>query len=287
MTTLAPPRPIRTQARVTFPYVLRSEWIKFWTLRSTVWTLAVTVALMAAVSFLAAYFTAKDVDNPETSVAEAQRLLAVLHDPSLVIAGIELAQLAVAVLGVLVVTGEYTTGMIRSSLTAVPTRLPVLWAKAIVVSVVTLVASLVGTAASWAVTHAILRAHDASVDLADTEVRRILLGGSVYLVGIVLLGVGVGALVRVSAGALATVLGMLLVVENLFRTLPADFFRTVSPFLPATAGHQLMATSAGVEQARASSSAPVLDPAAGLGVMVIWIVVVLVAAAVTLRRRDA
>ena len=123
--------------------------------------------------------------------------------------------------------------MIRSTLTAVPRRLPALWAKALVLTVVTAVTVAVGDASSsWLVALPTLHAHDAVLDLGDPQTRRILLGGVLYLVAVALLAFAIGAIVRVSAGALATVLGLLLVVEVLFRTIPADFFRTVSPFLP-------------------------------------------------------
>jgi ABC-2 type transport system permease protein len=273
--------------RVTSPRVLHSEWIKFTTLRSTIWTLASTVVVMAGVGFLAVFFTARDAFNPTTTPQDAAPLVALLHSPSIVLVGTDLAQLAVAVLGVLVITGEYSTGMIRSTLTAVPRRLPALWAKALVLTAVAAVAAAVATALSWAVSLPTLRAHDAALDLGDPQTRRILLGGVLYLVTIALLAFAVGAILRVSAGALATVLGLLLVVENVFRAIPADFFRAVSPFLPATAGHQITATRATIDLARATSAAPVLDPWVGFGVMVLWVAVLLGIAAVLLRRRDA
>jgi len=145
----------------------------------------------------------------------------------------------VAVLGVLIVTGEYSTGMIRSTLTAVPKRLPALWAKALVLTAVTTTAA-VAVALSWVVALPTLHAHDTALDLRDPQTQRILLGGVLYLAAVSLLAFAVGAIVRHSAGALATVLGLRLVVEVMFRTIPADFFRNVSPFLPGTAGHQLL-----------------------------------------------
>ena len=150
--------------------------------------------------------------------------------------------------------------MIRSTLTAVPRRLPAFWAKAAVLLAVTAVTTLVAEVLSWAVALSTLRGHDATLDLGAAETQRILLGGVLYLAGVALLAFAIGAIVRVSAGALASVLGLLLVVEVMFRTLPADFFRTVSPFLPATAGHQLLATQASIDQARAAGTAPVLGP---------------------------
>ena len=291
--TTAPAAPAsrarKSPYRVTFAHVLRSEWIKFWTLRSTIWTLGSTVVVMAGISFMAVYFTAQEAfggggGNRRESAAQ---MAALLHDPSIVLAGADLAQLAVAVLGVLVITGEYSTGMIRSTLTAVPKRLPALWAKAIVLTVVTAVTAAVAVAASWAVAFPTLHAHDAALKLGDAETQRILLGGVLYLVAIALLAVAIGALVRHSAGALATVLGLLLVVENVFRAIPATFFRNVSPFLPSTAGHQITTTQATIDQLRATSTATVLDPWQGYGVMILWVVVLLAAAAVLLRRRDA
>jgi ABC-2 type transport system permease protein len=289
--TTAPDRRIavrhRSPHRITFARVVHSEWIKFWSLRSTLWTLASTVVVMAAVSYVAVFFTAKDAFDPATKPQDAASLVALLHDPSIVLTGADLAKLVLAVLGVLVITGEYSTGMIRATLTAVPTRSPALWAKALVLTAVTTLIAAFATVISWLVALPTLDAHDAPIDISDAQTRRILLGGVLYLVAIGLLAFAVGAIVRVSAGALASVLGLLLVVEVMFRTIPADFFRNVSPFLPGTAGHQLLATQAGIEQARAATSAPVLGPWTGYAVMLAWVAALLTLAAVLLRRRDA
>jgi ABC-2 type transport system permease protein len=215
--------------RVTFPHLLHSEWMKFWSLRSTAWTLGATVVLMTAVSYLAVLFTAREAYDPGTKPQDAAVLVALLHDPSAVITGADLAKLVVAVLGVLVVAGEYSTGMIRTPLTAVPTRLARLWAKAFVLAVVTGATAAVGVARAWLVALPTLHAHGAALDLGDAQTRRILLGGVLYLVAVSLLAFAIGAIVRLPAGALATVLGLLMVVEVLFRTIPADVFRTVSP----------------------------------------------------------
>jgi ABC-2 type transport system permease protein len=273
--------------RVTFAHVLQSEWIKFWSLRSSLWTLGSTVVVMAAVSYLAVFFTAREAFDPATKPEDAALLGSLLRDPSVVLTGADLAKLVVAVLGVLIVTGEYSTGMIRSTLTAVPKRLPALWAKALVLTAVAAITAAVAVVLSWVVALPTLHAHDAALDLGDPQTRRILLGGVLYLVAVSLLAFAVGAIVRLSAAALATVLGLLLVVEVMFRTIPADFFRTVSPFLPGTAGHQLLATQVSIEQARVTSGAPVLDPWTGFGVMLAWVAVLLTVAAVLMRRRDA
>ena len=282
------PAPRRAAAHpVTFARVLHSEWIKFWSLRSTLWSLTATVVVMGAVSYLAVFFTAREAFDPATKPKDAAPLLTMLHDPSLILTGSELAKLVVAVLGVLIVTGEYSTGMIRSTLSAVPKRVPALWGKALVLAAATAGAAAVAVLLSWAVALPTLTGHHAALDLGDRQTERILLGGVLYLVTIALLPFAVGAIVRHTAGALATVLGLLLVVEVMFRTIPADFFRNVSPFLPGTAGRQLLATQASIAQDRATSSAPVLGPWTGYGVMLAWVAVLLAVAAVLMRRRDA
>jgi len=271
---------------VTFPRVLRSEWIKFWTLRSTIWTIGVAIVMMAGFGFLTVFFTAQAIAQ---NIGEDQGGMppGILRDPSVILVGSMMAQLAVAVLGVLVITGEYSTGMIRSTLTAVPKRLPALWAKALVLTGVTALTAVVAIAISWLVTLPTLRANDAALDLGDPETQRILLGGVLYLVGIALLAFAIGALLRHSAAALATVLGLLLVVENVFALIPATFFQKVSPFLPSTAGQRITSTQASIDQLRAASTTTVLDPWQGYGVMILWVVVLLAVAAVLLRRRDA
>jgi len=279
--------PTTSPYRLTFAHILRSEWIKFWTLRSTIWTLASTVVVMAGISFLAVFFTARAADNQVGRNNGGPDMGSILHDPSIVLGGTGMAQLAIAVLGVLVITGEYSTGMIRSTLTAVPRRLSALWAKALVLTVVAAVTAVVSIAVSWAVTLPTLRANHAALDLGDSETQRILLGGVLYIVGIALLSFAIGALLRHSAAALATVLGLLLVVENVFRSIPAAFFRNVSPFLPSTAGQQITATQATIDSMRESSTATVLGAWQGYGVMMLWVVVLLAAGAVLLRRRDA
>ena len=273
---------------VTFPNVLRSEWIKFWTLRSTIWTIGSAIVVMAGFGFLTVYFTAQAISR-NISEDRGGPPAGIIHEPAIILQGSLLAQLAVAVLGVLVITGEYSTGMIRSTLTAVPKRLPALWAKALVLTVVSALTAVVAVALSWLVTLPTLRANHAALDLGDAETQRILLGGVLYLVGIALLAFAIGALLRHSAAALATVLGLLLVVETVFSAIPATFFRKISPFLPSTAGQQIVASQSSIDQTRAAvgTARVVLDPWQGYGVMMLWVVVLLAVAAVLLRRREA
>jgi ABC-2 type transport system permease protein len=267
-------RPVPDGGGLTFPRVVASEWVKFRTLRSTMWTLGVTVLLMVGIAVLAAWGM---TEGGEVGPGSAIGAFAT-------VAGFNVAQLSVAVLGVLIITGEYTTGMIRSTFAAVPTRLPALAAKGIVLAATVLVVSAVSVALAYVATLPFLSGTVLEIDLGDAETVRVLGGTALYLTGIALLAFAFGALVRHSAGALAAVLGLLLVVENVFSLIPLAFFREVSPFLPSTAGSQVMLPEL---FAAGNGEGTDLTPLQGYGVMLAWVAVVLAVAAVLLRRRDA
>ncbi|MET0433010.1 MAG: ABC transporter permease subunit [Cellulomonas sp.] len=265
--TRAAARPT-SDARVTFGRLLRSEWIKLWSLRSTWWVLPITVVAQAGIAWLIAYFGTQEFGEGgiDYTVTAAD-----------IVGGLQFAQLAICVLAVLAITGEYSTGMIRSTLSTSPTRTPALLAKGLVVIVVAFVTGVVATLVSWAVTYPVLgEAH--RVDLGLEMNQRILIGAPLYLAAIALLAYAIGALLRHSAGALAAVLGLLLVVESVFALVPWTFFEKISPYLPMSAGSQLVFTD---------NPDAVLGPWEGYGVLVAWGVVLLAAAAVLLRRRDA
>ncbi len=252
--------------RVTFGRLVRSEWIKIWSLRSTWWVLPITVLAQAGFAWLFAYFGTRATAGMDYEVTAGD-----------IVGGVQMAQLAICVLAVLAISGEYSTGMIRSTLSTSPTRLPALLAKGLVVVVVAWATGLVATIASWAVTYPVLGSEH-RLDLGDAVNQRILLGTPLYLAAIALLAYGIGAMLRHSAAALATVLGLLLVVEVLFASIPWDVLTKAQPYLPMSAGSQLVMT--GFPDA-------VLSPWEGYGVLVAWGVVALAGAAVLLKRRDA
>jgi ABC-2 type transport system permease protein len=260
---------------LTFPRLVRSEWIKLWTVRSTWWALPVTVLAQAGFGLLLARLWVTQADSVEPLTAD------------LIVAGLQFSQLVISVLAVLAITGEYRTGMIRSTLTAVPRRLPALWAKGLVVVAVSLVTGVVATALTWAVTLPVLRGGYA-VDLADPTNRRILLGAPLYLAAIALLAYGFGALLRHSAAALATVLGLLLIVENVVYMLRGvRFFEVISPFLPQTAGSRIVSATSAIGATEQARGVVTLTPWQGYGVLVAWGLLILAVASVLLRRRDA
>ena len=268
------------RAHVTFPRVVASEWIKFRSVRSTVWTLAITVLLMVGISVLLGWGVTTMADAEESGTG-GQGVT------DLLTAGYFFAQLTVAVLGVLAVTAEYSTGMIRSTLAAVPTRVPALMAKALVVTGVVAVVGVVALALAHVATLPFQSTLGLSLDLGDASTMRVLLGTPLYLATVALLAFAIGAVLRHSAGAIATILGLMLVVENVFALVPLAFFQNVSPFLPSTAGARLLMSDSRIEAVDAFTHGAHLTPWQGYGVLLAWALVLLTLAVVLLRRRDA
>lgn len=258
---------------VSFPRVMHSEWIKLWSLRSTYWTMLATLAAMVLIAVMLG--VASLVEN---SAARPDGRMAIGM-------GYSFAQIVVAVLGVLTITGEYSTGMIRSTLTAVPARQPALAAKAVLVAAVGFVLGVVGVSLSYVASYPLLGA-DGAASLSDPQVQRIFWGSGLYLGAVGLLGLGVGAVVRHTAGAVTLVLGVLLLLSTLWQLLmmTSDWFSKSYAYLPSTAGERIAAP----EVTDTVPDAPqVLAPWAGFGVFLAYIAMTLVLAAVLLRKRDA
>lgn len=272
-------RPAIDDVRLSFPRVVRSEWIKFRTLRSTIWTLAITLLVIVGIMTLFSAIAAAQSNDPG-GAGGAGGSIAVLSIAA------SLASLAVIVLGVLAITSEYSTGMIRSTLAAVPRRLPALWAKGVVLAVSIFVVTTVAVAISMAVMQLFLGAKGLALDLGDSETVRILVGTPLYLSAIALFAFAIGALLRHSAAALATVLGLLLVIESLFL-IPWKPLQLISPFLPGTAGSKILMPSEDLDSLSQVTAGVVLSPWQGYGVLLIWVAVLLAAASVLMKRRNA
>ena len=259
---------------------LRSEQIKLWSLRTTYWTLALTAAAYVALASLIALL----LRNP--NFAQGDATLAQLPFA----AGVYVATIPLLVLGTLTITGEYSTGQVRSSLVAVPIRLRWLAAKLTVLTVTTVVVVAVTVAIATGVVTLILSGSQAKLDLSDAETLRIIGGGALYLVTITVLAFGVGALLRNSGAALGVVLGFLLIVEQIVAIV-AQFWKpmqAISPFLPGSAGARLTTSQAQLDTQNAANVYNIhLSAWQGYGVLLAWVVLVLVLAAVRLRARDA
>jgi ABC-2 type transport system permease protein len=281
----APPRAGLTRP-VTFPRVLRSEWIKLRTLRSSLWAALLTVVVMVGLALMMASLlnTARDEPDMQQGMARDQGLQAIgLTGTTAVVFGYSFAQLVIAVLGALTMTSEHSTGMIRATFAAVPRRLPVLAAKLLVVAAVTAVLVVVALAIAYLATMPILDAAGLSVDWSDGRQVRALAGCVLYLVTVGLLAVGVGALLRHTAGTIFTLVAALFVLPLVFSIVTsvsdAKWAEWVNKLLPSVAGERVISSG--------TTPATLLEPWTGYAVLAGYTVVVLVAAAVAVRRRDA
>lgn len=252
--------------------MLNSEWIKFRTLRSSYITLAVAAAL--TIGFGALFCWAMVNRWDQLPADERAMFTPVEHS----LRGYFLAQMAIGVLGVLVVTGEYSTGMIRASLSAVPKRLPVLWAKAAVFGAVTWVVATISVLIAFFLGQAILSSKHIETTFSAPGVPRVVLGMGLYLTAVGLLAIGLGTIIRNTAGGIASVFGILMVLPLLTEALPSDWRNNISPYLPSNAGQALATLHAGPHD---------LAPWTGFGVMCLYVAAALIGAAVVLKRRDA
>lgn len=275
----APARRAADGAHVTFARVVHAEWLKLWTLRSTYWTLAVAVLLMAGIAALGAVSLRSFREPIEGMASGSVELVQIYLQP-----GMLLAPLPLIVLAALTITGEYATGSIRSTFAAVPARLPVLAAKVVVVAVVAFVTMAVAVGLSTLVAGAILP--ELAPDWGAPHVTRVVLGVVLYCTGIALLGLAVGALLRNSAAAITSVIGLVLIVENVLLMLSWKPLEYVRPLLPSTAGSAVTQTP---EQLADGGFGMAFTPGpwAGLGILLGWVVLLLAVAAVRLRTRDA
>src|SRR5215467_8554109 len=181
--------------KVTQPRVLRSEWTKLRTQPSTFWALLATMILITG--FGIGYSLLREARPPHGAAVAS-------FDPAAVsLSGVQLAQIAVGVLGVLLVTSEYATGLIRTSFAAVPRRLPVLWGKAAVLTAAIAAVSLPAAFAAFVTGQSILNRQHLSVSLSHPGVTRAVIGSALYLAVVGLLGLGLGALLRSAAGGIA------------------------------------------------------------------------------------
>ena len=208
MTYAAPTAPAAGQQtlRVTQPRVLLSEWTKFRSLRSTMWTLLTAVVLTIGIGALFSAVTA----NQYHTFSAADK--ASFNPVTTSLNGILFSQLAIGVLGVLLISGEYSTGMIRSSLTAVPRRLPVLWAKLGVFAGVAFAVMLVTSFVSFFVGQALLSSHHLGVSISAPNALRDVIGAALYVTVAGIIGMTLGALMRNTAAGISTMVAVFFVL---------------------------------------------------------------------------
>ena len=253
---------------VTLARVISSEWIKFRTLRSTLAVLGAAAIGMIAIALIVAYNTRHLAANIQPDD----------HVPSSTLQGYYLGQLLIGALGVLFVSGEYSTGMIRSTLAAVPTRLPVLWAKLIVFVIITAMTMILACLVAFVAAQALISNYRPGYSLGDPTVLRIVIGTGVYLTLIGVLGAALGWIVRSTPGALVAYVGVILVLPVLFSSVLGTWGKHVAEYMPTVAGGSFI---------RSIAEPDTLSPWTGLAVLVAWAVAGVAVAMVELRRRDA
>jgi ABC-type transport system involved in multi-copper enzyme maturation permease subunit len=261
--------------RPRFDRVMVSEWTKIRSVRSTVWSLILLVVISLGFTALFVGLTVAQWDQ-----ASPQDRAQIVADPTGMIlgSGFFFSQLAICVLGVMVIASEYSTGMIRASLLAVPRRLPMFAAKGVVFGLLILIVGVVVSFGSFFIGAPLLDSK-APVSLGDPGVLRAVVGGGLYLAMLGLFALAIGAIVRHTAAGITGVIGFVLVLSPLAQLLPGSFGDHVHAYLPSEAGHL-------IAQARQAPN-DLLTPWQGYGVFCLWTAALLLVAAVLLKRRDA
>jgi ABC-2 type transport system permease protein len=259
--------------KVTQRRVLLSEWTKFRSLRSTVWTLLVAAILMVGISALFSAVVANQYDTFSPSD------LAQFNPIGTSLQGVSFAQLAIGVLGVLLVTGEYSTGMIKASLTVVPRRLPVLWAKLAIFTGAVFSMSLITSFISFFLGQSLLSSQHINVGISSPGALRSVIGAALYVTVAGMIGVALGAILRSTAAGISTFVGVFFVIPPLTELLPSSVKDNLSQYLPSNAGSVLFGGTHDLQNA--------LSPWTGFGLLCVYAVVMIAIAARRLLRSDA
>lgn len=255
-----------------FRAVTRAEWTKMRSVRSTMWTLLTAIGLAIGFGALVSVSQINSWDTLDPTVKAR-------FDPTAFsLSGLFLAQIAVGVLGVLLITSEYATGQIRATLAATPQRLTVLVAKATTFVAVVLAVGLVSSFSAFFVGQAIFSAKGVGASIGDPGVLRAVTGGALYLAAVGILGLGIGTILRRTAGAISALVGLLVVIPIVAGFFPASWNESVGKFFPARAGMAVF----NVLPDPAS-----LSPWVGFAVLVAYATLALVVGGFLLARRDA
>lgn len=261
----------RPHLKVTQGRVIRSEWTKFRSLRSTNITLVVAVVLTIGLAALICGVTAAHWAHADPG----ERAHFNATDRSL--GGVNISQLVVGVLGVLLITGEYATGMIRASLTVVPKRLPVLWAKLIVFILVIGPLMIASAFAAFFVGQAFLSRRHIDVAISSHHALRMVIGAGGYLLLVGIIGMALGAVLRNTAAGISALVALFFVIPPLMNLLPNSWADHIGPYLPSNAGDAFWGSPEGAH----------LSALKGFVVLCVWAAAAVAAAAIRLETHDA
>jgi ABC-2 type transport system permease protein len=250
--------------------VVRSEWCKFRSLRPTWWALAAAMTFNVVTAALLAIFLPRALSAHQRAGIDSVRVS---------LGGLHLSQIAVGLLGVLAITGEYSSGMIRASLAAVPQRRLMLAAKTAVFAACSVITGIAASLAAYLIFQAFLPGGDAMrTSLTDPGVARAVTGAGLYLAVLGLFGLGLGAVIRSAAATVAALFGVLFVPSILITLLPASWQNTAGPYLPMNAGEVIYTVQ---------RQAHTLAPWAGLAVFAGYAAAALLIGFIMISRRDA
>jgi ABC-type transport system involved in multi-copper enzyme maturation permease subunit len=255
-----------------FTGALRSEWTKIRSVRSTMWTLGSAILVTVGISVLGNWGRANHGD-----ATTAQLLREDLTQRSLF--GIILGQLIMVVFGAMAITSEYSTGMVRTSLTSQPRRAPVFWSKLLVVSVVAFVVGEIISFAAFLIDSSFWRGKGIPLTLSTPHAMQAVIGGGLYLAGSAILAFGLGAILRHTAGAITSGVGLLFVLTILTSFLPQSWQDHFNKWLPFNSGGQVWAT----QHVRGTD----LSAWTGFGVFMIYGAVAVLIGLWVFRKRDA
>ena len=258
--------------RAGFGGALRSEWTKIRSVRSTMWTLGSATVVTIGISVLGNWGRANHSDATTAQLAHEDLTQRTLF-------GIILGQLIMVVFGAMAITSEYSTGMVRTSLTAQPRRAPVFWAKLLVVSGVAFVVGEVISFVSFLISSSFWRGKGIDLTLSTPHAMQAVIGGGLYLAGSAVLAFGLGAILRHTAGAITSGVGLLFVLTILVNFLPQSWQNHLDKWLPFNSGGQVWSTQ----------HVPGTDLSAwtGFGVFMIYGVVAVALGGYIFRNRDA
>ncbi|MFF3936781.1 ABC transporter permease subunit [Streptomyces phaeofaciens] len=251
--------------------VVRSEWTKIRSVASTVWTLSLAVVVTIALGMLIAALSKNEFDT----MSEREQLS---FDPTFIsFAGMSLGQLAMIVFGVLVVSNEYSTGMIRTSLAAVPQRGTFLAGKIAVATGLALAVGLATSFATFFLGQSMLGSHRAGI--GDPGVLRAVIGGGFYMTLIAMFSMGVAAMLRSPMLSLGILMPFFFLISNILGNVGAT--KKIGRYLPDQAGSRIMQVVTPLDD-----DTP-YGPWGGLAIMVAWVAAALLGGYLLLQKRDA
>ena len=277
---------------VTFTGVLRSEWIKLWSLMSTRILLLLTLLAIVGVGALAVLIRFTFLDEMSRQAREAGQtmtpeMMAESFPPgsgfdlyNLPNAGLQIGILVLGSLAVLFISSEYATGMIRSTMNAVPRRTPAFVAKAIILAVISYVITTIAAVATFLIAMPVFQGLGFDLDWSTEGVLYSVFTGGLYVAGVALIGLSLGALLRNSAGGITVLVGLFFVVSiaaSFMTFIPGDFWKYVPQYLPSDAGGRFLSIG---------HTDGVIDPWQGGLIFLGYVLLFLVPAMIVLKKRD-